>query len=165
MSNYGGSRQSDYIQNIKQFQDNQSNNSNTWTYNSNAQLTPLDQTKNVLITKNLYVNGSVVSPSDVSLKENIRTLDNTDVDMVLNVEPIQYTLIADTSKKTHYGFIAQDLEKYYPELIYNTCSENDTDVSNVKNVNYIELIPILLGKMKQMQSEIDKLKEVHSKKI
>ena len=93
MSNYGGSRQSDYIQNIKQFQDNQSNNSNTWTYNSNAQLTPLDQTKNVLITKNLYVNGSVVSPSDVSLKETIRTLDNTDVDMVFNVDPIQYTLI------------------------------------------------------------------------
>jgi hypothetical protein len=162
MSNYGGSRQSDYIQNIKQFQDNQSNNSNTWTFNSNAQLTPLDQTKNVLITKNLYVNGSVVSPSDISLKDNIRTLDNTDIDMVLNVEPIQYTLIADTSKKAHYGFIAQDLEKYYPELIYNTCSDND---ANVKNVNYIELIPILLGKMKQMQSEIDKLKEVHSKKI
>ena len=162
MSNYGGSRQSDYIQNIKQFQDNQSNNSNTWTFNSNAQLTPLDQTKNVLITKNLYVNGSVVSPSDISLKDNIRTLDNTDIDMVLNVEPIQYTFIADTTKKTHYGFIAQDLEKYYPELIYNTCSDND---ANVKNVNYIELIPILLGKMKQMQSEIDKLKEVHSKKI
>jgi hypothetical protein len=162
MSNYGGSRQSDYIQNIKQFQDNQSITGNTWTYNSKAQLTPLDQTKNVLITKNLYVNGSVVSPSDISLKDNIRTLDNTDVDMVLNVEPIQYTFIADTSKKAHYGFIAQDLEKYYPELIYNTCSDND---ANVKNVNYIELIPILLGKMKQMQSEIDKLKEVHSKKI
>jgi hypothetical protein len=54
--------------------------------------------------------------------------------------------------KKHYGFIAQDIEKIYPELV------NNNEVG-YKTVNYIELIPLLLSKIKDMQKEIDNLKE------
>ena len=40
----------------------------------------------------------------------------------------------------------------YPELVTNT-------ELGFKSVNYIEMIPILLSQMKNMQMEIDKLKE------
>ena len=52
----------------------------------------------------------------------------------------------------HYGFIAQDVEKVYPELVKNS------DLG-YKTVNYIEIIPLLLSKMKDMQGEIDDLRE------
>ena len=54
--------------------------------------------------------------------------------------------------------MAQDLEQYYPELV-------DTSDDNIKSVNYVELIPLLIGKMKKMQLEIDNLKDMMSKKI
>jgi hypothetical protein len=40
----------------------------------------------------------------------------------------------------------------YPELVSN-------NELGFKTVNYIEIIPILLSQMKNMQHEIDKLKE------
>ena len=49
------------------------------------------------------------------------------------------------------------MEILYPELIREEQAK--------KYVNYLEIIPLLIGKMKQMQQEIDKLKETIQKKI
>jgi hypothetical protein len=54
-------------------------------------------------------------------------------------------------KTSHYGFLAQDVEKLYPTLV------ND-NVLGYKTVNYIEFIPLLVSKIQDMQNEIDKLK-------
>ena len=162
MSSYEGSRQPDYLQNIKQFQTSQQAINSTWTYNSSSQLTPSDQSKivyipNNLYTENLYIKG-VYNTSDLRLKHNIETLDMTTFDPLFKLDPKQYTFISDTTNRLHYGVIAQDLEQYYPELV-------DTSDVNIKSVNYIELIPLLIGKMKKMQTEIDNLKDMISKKI
>ena len=55
-----------------------------------------------------------------------------------------------TNDDLHYGFIAQDLETSFPDLVKNN--------NSYKSINYIELIPIIVAKMKKMQSEIDELK-------
>ena len=62
-------------------------------------------------------------------------------------------------QKTHYGLIAQELQEICPELVY----ENS---NGLLNVNYIEIIPILIEAIKEQQEEIENLKDIiNSKKI
>jgi hypothetical protein len=141
--------------NIKQF-DNTTTPSVQWYY-KNGQVYPQKikrASPNVLIEGDLTVNGTFYNPSDIILKENICYLKNTaKYDDVLNLEPAKYNFIADGSKKERVGLIAQDVEQIFPELV--------NDLPNqpaVKSINYIDLIPIMLHKMKKMQNEIDMLK-------
>ena len=68
--------------------------------------------------------------------------------------PKSYKYKNDTSKKLHYGLIAQEFEQLYPELISMTTMNGNA----VKGINYLELIPILIGKIKLMEKEIEELK-------
>ena len=150
--NYSG-RQGDNIQNIKQFVTSSAGIVN-WIYKTIAGsttqvITPYDQTKTVMIPKNLLVLGSINNPSDITLKDNIGEIN---IDDFNKLNPVSFTFKDDEQHKKHYGFIAQELEKVYPELV------TDNEIG-FKSVNYIELIPILLSQMKNMQMEIDNLKE------
>ena len=150
--NYSG-RQGDNTQNIKQFVTSAVGIVN-WIYKTIAGsttqvITPYDQTKTVMIPNDLLVLGSINNPSDITLKDNIESINNDDFN---KLNPVSFTFKDDEKNKKHYGFIAQELETVYPELVTNT-------ELGFKSVNYIELIPILLSQMKNMQMEIDKLKE------
>ena len=113
----------------------------------------------VYIQKDLFVVGSINSPSDMSLKENICNLTKSFCDNILNLMPKKYNFINDKNKKERYGIIAQELEDFFPELITNTeIEDTDNTVKSIKTVNYLELIPIMIVKMKDMQNEIDELK-------
>ena len=59
-------------------------------------------------------------------------------------------------KKLHYGFIAQEFEEHFPELVV---SKVDKDIANLKAINYLEMIPLLVHQVQQMQKEIDELKD------
>lgn len=86
--------------------------------------------------------------SDEKLKTNIQPID----------DPKQLQLVQfnwkDSAQKG-YGFIADDVEKYYPELI-------GTDDKGYKSLNYTSAICIKLAelenKIKQLESEIQQLK-------
>jgi len=151
VANYGG-RQPDNTQNVKQFIS--SGDTVIWTYKKMSTginvITPVDKKRAVLIDNDLYVNGSIYNPSDINLKENINVISEDKKDNLINLEPVEFEFKKDNKK--HYGFIAQDIEKIYPELV------NNNEVG-YKTVNYIELIPLLLSKIKDMQKEIDNLKE------
>ena len=58
--------------------------------------------------------------------------------------------------KRHFGFIAQELQQVYPDLVY----EQD---NGFLSVNYTELIPILVESIKELKAEVDELKAVASK--
>ena len=156
--NYSG-RQGDNTQGIKQFVTS-SAGVVEWIYKSIAisttkVITPYDQTKTVMIPKDLLVLGSINNPSDIILKDNIEQINIEDFN---KLNPVSFTFKDDDKNKKHYGFIAQELETVYPELVSNT-------ELGFKSVNYIEMIPILLSQMKNMQMEIDKLKEeIHKMK-
>jgi hypothetical protein len=156
--NYSG-RQGDNTQNIKQFVTSVLGVVN-WVYktitgSTSQVITPQDQTKTVLIPKDLLVLGSINNPSDITLKDNIEPINLDDFN---KLNPVSFTFKDDDKNKKHYGFIAQELETVYPELVTNT-------ELGFKSVNYIEMIPILLSQMKNMQMEIDKLKdEIHKMK-
>ena len=150
--NYSG-RQGDNVQGIKQFVTS-SVGVVDWIYKSivtstKKVITPYDQTKTVMIPKDLLVLGSINNPSDITLKDNIEQIN---IDNFNKLNPVSFTFKDDEQNKKHYGFIAQELETVYPELVTNT-------ELGFKSVNYIEMIPILLSQMKNMQMEIDKLKD------
>ena len=150
--NYSG-RQGDNTQGIKQFVTSSAGVVD-WIYktisgSTTKVITPYDQTKTVMIPKDLLVLGSINNPSDIILKDNIEKIN---IDDFNKLNPVSFTFKDDDKNKKHYGFIAQELEIVYPELVTNT-------ELGFKSVNYIEMIPILLSQMKNMQMEIDKLKE------
>jgi len=120
------------------------------TYPNTRYITPATP-DNVVLEKNLTVKGIIITPSDINLKENITDLSNDFSLGLMSINPKQYNYKADESKQIHYGMIAQEIEQYFPELVLNE--------SNVRSVNYLELIPIMIVRMKTMQKEIDDLKK------
>lgn len=147
-SNYG--RQQDNQQNIKQFIAPASGQV-TWVYKrelgGKKVITTSGVIKNVLIQGDLQVLGSIYNPSDENLKNNIQELNEDLKDRLLELNPVEFIYNNDSNNKKHYGLIAQDVEKIYPNLVM-------TNGDNYKSVNYIELIPILLAKMKDMENTI-----------
>ena len=130
-----------------------------WYYKNKTTIQSL--TSNVYIPGDLTVGGTIVNTSDLLFKENIQDISQEEFENVLKIQPKKYHFKDDSQKKEHYGVIAQELELLYPELI----REHDDPDKTKKHVNYLEIIPLLIGKMKQMQQEIDELKETIQKKI
>lgn len=115
-------------------------------------LTPLYKDANVLIENDLYLEGGFFNTSDIRLKENIFPIQDHLADGIMDLSPCEYTYKNDERKKIHYGFIAQEMQSIFPELVQKR--EDDTMVINV-----LEMVPIMVSKMKKMQEEIDTLKE------
>uniref|UniRef100_A0A6C0LK69 Peptidase S74 domain-containing protein n=1 Tax=viral metagenome TaxID=1070528 RepID=A0A6C0LK69_9ZZZZ len=110
---------------------------------------------NVLITGRLTVVGcidGVFCPSDKRLKENIREIDNVNL---LKLNPVKYNFNYDEQKITHYGLIAQEVEEYFPELVNETYDK--LKQTNIKSVNYIELVPMLLKEIQTLNLKMVEL--------
>ena len=154
IANYGGKQpaQQSYI---KQFVISGSNSEAGWIYkNLNNGLTvqtPVNNKIPVFIANDLYVTGSIYNSSDLKLKNDIKTINLDKTKELFNLNPVTFSFKSDLQKKIHFGFIAQEIEKIYPELVGN-------NNLGYKSVNYTEMIPLLLAKMKIMQDEIDELK-------
>lgn len=119
------------------------------------------------------VNGVLIGDSDIRYKKNIVALDQKkSLDNILQMAPIEYNLkqtyyetkidsvkaikgVYDENsqifQKKHYGLIAQDLQKIYPDLVY----QND---SGYLSVNYTGLIPVLIQSIKELNGELEILK-------
>jgi hypothetical protein len=104
---------------------------------------------NLIVGGDLIVDGTIYTPSDERLKDNIEMIDDSEL---FTLNPMIFTYKNNENKKKHFGLLAQDVEKVYPELV-------EINNKGYKSVNYQELIPIMLSKMKKMQKEIDELKE------
>lgn len=165
VANYGG-RQPDNTTYVKQFTSAPSTFAN-WVYKNIGgikYITPVTN-NSVYLPKDLFVKGIISNPSDLILKENVNELTDEFCDNILELKPKKYNFKSDKVKKERYGIIAQELEEYFPELITNTGfeDENNNNIQTIKSVNYLELIPIMIVKMKNMQKEIDELK-IHLEK-
>ena len=61
-------------------------------------------------------------------------------------------MINDESERQKYGFIAQEVEKIFPELIYYT--ENDK-IKKQLNIDYISIIPLIIEALKIQNNMIN----------
>jgi len=100
----------------------------------------------------LHVQGTVTatdfdSLSDIKLKENIQSLNNS-IDIINQINPVSFNW-KDTGEKS-YGVIAQEIENILPDIV-NSKGEN-------KSVSYIQIIALLIDSIKELDKEIKILK-------
>jgi len=130
----------------------------TWNYsttNGQLLLKPINPKATVYIAGDLFVGGSINNPSDFQLKDNIEELSLSLTDNLMNLVPKKYTYKDDEKQKIRYGFIAQEVEEHLPSLVNTvTTTINDEEIS-VKSVNYLEMVPLLLLKIKDLQRQVE----------
>ena len=143
--------------NVKQF--DTSIPFNIWGFNKSTRtITPTIKEANLSIQGDLTVMGNIYNPSDMNIKENVELLTEDDVEFISRLKPVKYNYIYDPAKKPHYGLVAQEVARIAPNLVGEIDDANISDTS-IQTVNYIELIPILLAKINNMQDEITQLKK------
>ena len=122
-----------------------------------------------------YVNGNfdcltMGNSSDARLKTNIRDINSGALQKIRDLRPIQFQwkqvedVVQDGSEtvkvphfsedvdfnRSHYGFVAQELQKLFPEMVHE-------DGSGYLSVSYIELIPLLVQAVQSLSSEVEDL--------
>ena len=65
--------------------------------------------------------------------------------------PISYTRNDETTGKRHLGFLAQEMECIYPDLVH-------TDSAGVKSIHYANLTAVLVDSIKELHGEVKALR-------
>ncbi len=98
-----------------------------------------------------YSATSWTSGSDETIKENIKPIGNV-LDKINDYRCVEYNLIDDETKDKKIGFIAQDWQEDFPQIIEQMENEKI-------GMKYTETIPILLKAIQELKAEIEELKK------
>lgn len=101
---------------------------------------------------------TITQTSDARFKKNISMLSSEySRNLLSQLTPVSYMfkndsnlLFIEEDKAIHYGFIAQEVQKVIPELVYE-------DSAGYLSINYTELIPLLVKSLNDQQKQIDEL--------
>ena len=96
-----------------------------------------------------YSSTAWTASSDESLKENINSIGNV-LDKIDGYRCIEYNLIDDKTKDKKIGFIAQDWQKDFPQIVEQMEDEKI-------GMKYTETIPILLKAIQELKARIETL--------
>ena len=121
---------------------------------------------------NVYVDGTVTSAgnpgwSDINLKENIDTIANA-LDSIKLLIPTQYNFKAQNAgnihfdNKRHFGFIAQEVETVYPNLVSTTYTGPELDsLGNIshasvpfKALDYTSIIALAVKAIQELDQKV-----------
>lgn len=86
--------------------------------------------------------------SDERSKENVARV--SQVTDLTRVNGYRYQLKGDTTQRTHFGLLAQEVEEIYPEMVV-------TDSAGFKAVAYHEFIPLLIEQNNKQEKTIELL--------
>ena len=120
----------------------------------------------------IKVNGSIVLTSDERVKENIKNIDKS-LDKLKLLKSVSYNIKGineakkesnasnksgdvekptftpknnkDSQGRNYYGFLAQDVQKLFPDLVYK-------DSAGMLGVDYIGIIPLLVNALSEQES-------------
>jgi hypothetical protein len=103
-------------------------------------------------------NNTTLYHSDIQWKKDITNILDP-IDKVMRLQGVYFNWRSEDypemkfDEKTHLGFIAQDVEKVIPEVVR-------TDQNGFKNIEYTNLIPLLLEAIKDQQKKIEELEKL-----
>lgn len=97
----------------------------------------------------LYARGNKFT-SDRRLKSNIQNLSSASTAFLDSISAVSYIFNSDEEKVLQYGFIAQDVQKYFPHLVGSR--------DGLLNLNYTAFVPILWKIAQDQKNEIEDLK-------
>ena len=101
-------------------------------------------------TGNATLKGSLTQNSDIRLKENIVTIDSC-LDKVKALRGVYFTK-KDNPEIRQIGFIAQEVEKVLPEVVFEDLSEE-----KIKSIAYQNIVPVLIEAIKEQNTTITSL--------
>jgi chaperonin cofactor prefoldin len=97
---------------------------------------------------NLTITGTLYQGSDITLKENIKPLNNQ-LEIVKKLNPVTFDWKEDKKPYQQIGFIAQEVEKHLPELI--------EDKDDIKRMSYGNMTTVLVKAIQEQQTQIEAL--------
>ncbi|WP_019539792.1 tail fiber domain-containing protein [Proteiniphilum acetatigenes] len=121
-------------------------------------------------TQALHVFGNVLATgeltafttSDARLKEDIKPIKSS-LELINKLNPVSYKwndkafeLNSGKTKDTDYGLIAQEVEEILPEVVHNMYD------GEYKGIDYIKLVPFLIGAIKELKEKIDNYEKNNS---
>jgi hypothetical protein len=107
---------------------------------------------NWYFTASIGYNGYYFQLSDVKLKKDITYLDKSSLFKIMMLKPASFRYKTNQDNEPlSYGFIAQDVEKVFPEMVM-------TGKTN-KLMSYSSLIPILTKGIQEQQLQIETLQK------
>lgn len=113
-------------------------------YNTNIKLNGSGQ-----LTAKTVKAESFIATSDKRLKENL--IPYSASKSILELPVYTYNFIADDTKTTHIGCIAQELQEICPELVKE-------DEKGYLSINESKIIYLLLDEVKKLKAEVSQLK-------
>ncbi|MCB9959689.1 MAG: tail fiber domain-containing protein [Rhodospirillaceae bacterium] len=103
------------------------------------------------IAGDIEFTGTITDVSDRRLKDNIAPLPGA-LGGINALEAVSFTMKDDVTGRTEYGFIAQDVEPLFPDLV-------QTKQDGVKTLNYLGMIAPLVKATQEQQDIIDRQAE------
>lgn len=113
------------------------------TSTGNVGIGTTDPTQKLHVSGNILASGEITAYSDIRLKKNIKPLQVRG-----ELKPMTY----EKDGKQSIGFIAQDVQEIYPELV----TEQGED--KMLSLNYAQLTAVLQAEILELKEEIKKLK-------
>ncbi len=98
---------------------------------------------------NLGVEGSYPSSSDVRLKHDIASV-RDGLDAVRQLRPVQFAWNGDADGRMHMGFLAQDVQEVFPDLVVE-------GRNGMLMLEYTGIIPVLTKAIQEQQAQIEAL--------
>lgn len=130
----------------------------------------VDPSQKLHVVGDALVSGTItaaafVQVSDQRRKKNIEALDTT-LDKVMDLKPARYHFkTEDDSGSKHFGFIAQELKRVFPEVVSvdPDSGEFGPGEEGLHTVSYSELIPVLIKGMQEQQTIIQEEQAANDK--
>lgn len=107
------------------------------------------------VSSTVTSSSGITCPSDIRYKKNITSIENP-LQKLMLVNGVHYYWKTNEFPEMNFndrqqtGFIAQDLEKVFPEMVF-------TDNAGYKSVDYSRITPLLVETIKEQQKEIIQL--------
>ena len=102
--------------------------------------------------KDVFVGGTMTSTSDMRLKKNIEDIEGTYLEKIESLRTVKFNYKTDTTQGLQYGFIAQDFEQEFPELL------RKPNEDGMYTLDYQKVSVILVKCIKELKQEIELLK-------
>lgn len=111
-------------------------------------------------TGNAVLAGTLTQSSDQRLKTNIQSLDaSSSLTLIEALNPVSFNWIDDIfGGGDQLGFIAQDVQKLFPQLV-STTSPTALTPNGTLGLNYTGLIAPIVGAIKEIASELANLEQ------
>jgi hypothetical protein len=148
-------------------------NKNIYTISNNVGIGVLDPQYKLHVSGTLYANNGGFSgngstswstPSDRRIKENVVEASNeVCFENVKNINLYKFNYAekySKTTKRTQFGFVAQEVQKYYPKAVQEKEIQvkDNLTINNLLTVDVTQLNYTLFGAIKHYVNEIDKIK-------